>query len=199
MKSRTSFNILYFLVIYGFLTVAFNGFIGITSPGGNTYIPWLDHYCNVPAWLTWVIAKFALKLLYLLGFAAAQHAPNNVYIAGSHGVTILWACLGFGVMSFWAAFVMAHRATVQFKLKWTALGICLITILNITRITLIAVANQYRWKALQAIEPHRAFNIASYIVIVGLLVWFVKQYKRYNQSLPALQVPVKEQATNASL
>lgn len=179
VSSNSNFHILRFLLIYALLSGLFYAYVGIISPGGKTYYPFLDHYLNIPAWFTWLITKCALALLLLTGFAAYQHAPNNITIMGSPGVTIIWACLGIGVMSFWIAFVSAHKATVRYKLRWIVIGIGLITGINIIRIALIALANHYSWKAFQAIEPHFAFNVVSYIAIFGLLFWFIKTTGRY--------------------
>src|SRR3954468_21490394 len=165
MKSKYSFNILQFLVVYALLAGSFYFFVGITSPGGKTYSPFLDHNLNVTTWLTWFIAKTSLALLKLAGFTVCQRAPNNVTISGSRGVTILWACLGFGVMSFWTAFVTAHKGSWQYKLKWCIGGLSIIIALNIIRITLIAVANHYHWLAVTQLEPHATFNVVSYIIL----------------------------------
>ena len=181
-KSSSTFNILQFLLVYALLAGWFYCFIGITSPGGKTYSPLLDHYFNVPRWLTWLIAKSSMAMLQLSGFTVYQFAPNNVTIMGSRGVTIIWACLGFGVMSFWTAFVTAHKATWKFKLKWCLSGIIIIIALNITRITLIALANHYHWLAITSLEPHATFNVASYILLFLLVVWFITRYKHYQES-----------------
>ena len=188
MKTKSSFNILQFLLVYALLSGWFYAYVGITSLGGKTYSPFLDHYLNVTSWFTWLIAKAALLLLKLTGFTVYQHAPNNVTIAGSRGVTILWACLGFGVMSFWTAFITAHKADWRFKVKWCLAGICIIIALNILRIVLIAVANHYHWLTITSLEPHEAFNIASYLLLFVLLFWFVQHYKQYEKSKPAQNV-----------
>lgn len=184
-KSTTqpTFNIFQFLIVYALLAGWFYCFVGITSPGGKIYSPFLDHYLNVTSWFTWLIAKISLLSLKLAGFAVYQQAPNNVTIAGSRGVTILWACLGFGVMSFWTAFVTAHKAAWQFKLKWCVAGIGIITVLNIVRIVLIAVANHYHWVEVTSLEPHETFNMGSYIILFGLIGWFVWRYKRYERKI----------------
>ena len=181
MKSKSTFNIIQFLLVYALLSGWFYCFIGITSPGGKAYSPFLDQYLNVTSWLTWFIARSGMALLKLAGFTVYQRAPNNVTITGSRGVTILWACLGFGVMSFWTAFVTAHKASWQYKLKWCITGLSIIIVLNIVRITLIAVANHYHWLAITQLEPHATFNIVSYIILFILIGWFVWCYKQHEK------------------
>ena len=153
--------------------------MGITSPGGKAYSPFLDHYLNIPNWLTYLIAKSAMGLLKLLGFAAYQHAPNNVRIENGGGVNILWACLGFGVMSFWVAFITAHRAAWKYKLKWCVIGISIIIALNIIRIMMIALAYHFKWKMIMLLDAHQTFNIASYMLLFVLVFWFIVKYKKY--------------------
>lgn len=177
-KPGDNFHILRFILVYALLTGWFYCFIGVTSPGGKVYSAFLDDYLNIPRWLTWFISKSSLGALKLAGFKVYQRAPNNVTIIGSRGVSIIWACLGFGVMSFWTAFVTAHTARWQYNLKWCLSGIAIITALNILRIILIALGNHYHWVAFNTIEPHQAFTIASYVVLFLMVVWFTRHFRR---------------------
>lgn len=178
MFKNNTFSVLHFLIVFLLLTIAFYSYVGVVSPGGKAYSPFLDHYANFPAALSYFISKSAKSGLQLAGYDVYQKAPNNVTIRGSHGVTIIWACLGFGVMSFWLAFVWAHRAKLGYKIKWAAAGVCLITAINIIRIDSIALANYYRWKTYQFIEPHFAFTVVSYIAIFLLTVYFIRNYRK---------------------
>lgn len=179
MFKNATFHIPKFVIVFLALTVFFYGYIGVISPGGKTYSPFLDKYANFPEWLTYFICKSAKAFLELLGYSVYQKKPNNVTIHGSRGVNIIWACLGLGVLSFWTAFVTAHRARWPYKLKWVLTGVVLITALNITRIALIALALHLNWKLFMSIELHLAFNIASYVLILALAFWFTVKYKRY--------------------
>ena len=182
MFKKSNFNIFWFLCIYAFLALFFYAYIGIISPGGKGYSPFLHSYLDFPAWLTYIICQGAKGLLKLMGYNVYQKALNNVTIRGSRGINIIWACLGLKVLSFWTAFIVAHRATWQYKLKWVGIGVSAITLLNIFRIASIALANHYDWKAYQTIEPHFAFNVASYIVILIFMLWFTVVYKRYSNA-----------------
>lgn len=185
---QSSFNLTRFLIVFAVLSGWFYAYVGITSPDGKIYSYFLDHYLNIPAWLTWLIAKISFFILKLAGFAVYQRTPNNITINGSGGVTILWACLGFAVMSFWIAFVVALKASWQFRFKWCITGNVLITVLNITRIVLIALANYYHWNMITSLEPHTTFNIASYILLFALIGWFILHFEQHQQnSFPSYQ------------
>ena len=182
MFKGSTFNILRFLFVFFILKLCLNAYIGILSPGGKAYSPFLQQYANVPAWFTYFICKCAKGLLQVMGYSVYQKALNNITIRGSRGINIIWACLGFGVMSFWTAFITAHTATWKYRLKWIMIGIFLITGINIIRIALIALGFHYNWKAFNAIEPHFAFNVVSYIAIFILTGWFIIKYKKAHKS-----------------
>ncbi len=184
MFKKSSFNLLYFLLIFLFLKFTFTAYIGIISPGGKVYSFFLHNYANVPAWFTYFICKCAKGFLQILGYDVYQKALNNVTIRGARGVNIIWACLGFGVMSFWVAFVTAHAATAKYKFKWIAIGVALITCINIIRIALIALGLYHHWEAFIAVEPHFAFNVVSYIAIMALAFAFVVCYKKHDKNKP---------------
>ncbi len=191
MKLRNRrFSLLQFLLIFFLLSISFYSYIGIVSPGGKAYSSFLDNNANFPAWVTYFICQCSKVLLQLAGFDVYQKALNNITIRGSRGINIIWACLGFGVISFWTAFVMAHRASWKYKSIWALIGVVSITVLNIIRITSIALGNYYNWKAYIEIEPHFAFNVASYVVIFGLMFWFIRKYNEYDinrEKLSAIQ------------
>ena len=178
MFKNQTFNVLQFVIVFALLTIFFYSYIGIISPGGKTYNAFLNRYADFPAWLTYFICKSAKKILEIFGYEVYQKKLNNVTITGGRGVNIIWACLGFGVMSFWVALVTAHRGTWMYKLKWSVIGVVSITAINILRIVLIALALHHNWRTFNAIEPHRAFNIVSYIVILFLAFWFTRRHKQ---------------------
>ncbi len=182
MFKGANFHIVRFIICLLVLTYGFEAYIGLVSPGGKTYSPFLERYLNVPAWLTYFICSGAKLLLQLCGFTIQQKAANAINIAGSNGVNIIWACLGFGVMSFWVSFIIAHKARWKQKLAWAAAGCGVITLLNILRIALIALAQHYRWQHFLSVDPHFMFNVATYVAIILMVLWFYRRYKQFEQA-----------------
>lgn len=178
MFHNQKFNVYTFLLLFILLYYSYVFFIGLITPGG-LYIPFLERYFNIPAWLTYGICSAAKFLLRLADYDAYQKAPNNVSIHGGRGVNIIWACLGFGVMSCWTAFVAAHNADRSYKIKWATIGISSIILLNIIRIASIPLAFFYHWDRYNAIDVHFIFNVASYGVIVLLAVLFIRSFNRH--------------------
>jgi exosortase/archaeosortase family protein len=125
-----------------------------------------------------IVAKQSTWLLKITGYNAYQKNPANVSIHGSGGVTIIWGCVGVGVMFLWFSFIVAHKAKFIYKLKWVVAGIALIFIVNIIRIVLIVLSFFYHWKYIQSFNAHATFNTITYIIIIILMIIFVLSYNK---------------------
>ncbi len=180
MNSR--FSIPKFLIIFVVLSAGFYGYVGLITPGGKTFSPFLAELPDVTTWFTSFIAKSAKFLLEISGYNVYQKSPSNVTIQGSRGVTILWACLGFGVMSFWTAFVAAHKNPIKYTLKWIAGGVAALIAINIIRIMLIALAFHHNWAMISSFDAHSSFNIAAYVLIFLLMFLFIRDNNKRNSN-----------------
>ena len=175
---KSSFSIIYFLVIFFILYYGFIIYVGLSTPGGKIYSSFLYSYLNIPDWLSMVVAKISTIFLKILGYNAYQKNAMNVSIHKSVSVTIAWGCIGVSVMFMWFAFIVAHKANLIFKLKWIITGIALIFIFNISRIVLIALSYYYHWKYMQSFNAHATFNFITYGIIILLMGFFVFSYNK---------------------
>lgn len=175
---KINFNVIYFLAIFVILYYGFIIYVGLSTPGGKIYSPFLYSYLNIPDWLSMIVAKASTLLLKVLGYDAYQRSVINVTIRGSHGATIAWGCIGTGVMSIWFSFIAAHKAKFTYKLKWISSGILLIFFFNIFRIAFIVLSYHYNWKYFQSFNAHATYNTVTYIIIIILMIIFVLSYNR---------------------
>lgn len=182
---KYKFSILRFLIWFVGLTASFYTYVALTTPGGKVYSSFLHTYFDIVTWATSFIAKAAGFLLTMLGYNISQKYSSQIYIGNSKGVAIAFACLGFGVISFWVSFIAAHAASLNFKIKWITAGIISIIIINIIRVALIALANYYNWVFILNLNPHTAFNIVTYCFIFFLMFIFSKQFNVYDKKLQA--------------
>jgi exosortase/archaeosortase family protein len=178
---QKDFNILLFLALFLVMQRGFYVYVGLTTPGGRLFFPFLAHYVNIPWWLTLLASKSSKLLLELCHYYVNQANPANISIAGSRGVTIAWGCLGIGAMSLWIAFIAAHFYPAKQKLKWMFAGVLFIYILNILRIMMIALSNHYNWQYLQSFNAHTTFNILTYGIIVIMMLVFAVRYNKENK------------------
>ena len=166
-----------FLILYYF----YNFYRGLTGVGGGMYSPFLDKYLNLVKGLTGFLTGSTKVLLNLLGYNPLQKNYHSLQIEYSRGISVNPSCLGWGVMSFWVAFVFAHTNTWLFKAKWMIAGVAAIMLLNIVRIALIVLANYHNWSLIKSLEPHATFNVLSYGCIFLLILFYIRVQKKYDR------------------
>ncbi|MBS1743293.1 MAG: exosortase/archaeosortase family protein [Bacteroidetes bacterium] len=175
LKDRTfmlfsvKFILIFAVAYYG--TVAF---IGITSPG-KIYSAFADHYLNYPNWLRRTLLFGSKKLLAFLGTDTYSTEDFRLRKTGGRGVFLSYSCIGYGVMSFWIAFVIASTGTFMRKLKWWIGGLMIIWLINIGRIAALLLAIQHDSMEPFGIDHHTLFNIVAYIAIFILIYFFEKR------------------------
>jgi len=172
------FNVIKFLVIFIFLLEGFYLYVGITSKGGKLFSPFLSKYANFPEWITIIIAGFSKFFLRIAGYSVYQTETANITIAGSRGVTLAWGCLGAGAISLWIAFIIAHKCSTRYKLKWITAGVLFIFLVNTFRVMMIALSNYHHWIFFQNFNAHTSFNTITYIIVLLLMWFFVRNYNR---------------------
>lgn len=168
----------FFLALYYF----FPFYRGVIGPGGKLYSSFLEHNLNLITAFTKFLTGSAKVLLDIAGYDTVQKNYHSLKIGYSRGISVNPSCLGWGVMSFWAAFVLADKGSARHKAKWAVGGITLIVLLNITRIALIALANHLNWSPITSLDHHMTFNIASYACIIMLVAVYIRMQKKYERT-----------------
>ncbi len=159
-----------FLLLYYFNIF----YMGITAPG-NFYIPFLDEHLDYIQGFRHLLIGASAAVLRLLGHEVFQ-SDTTVHAYNVGGVTVVYSCLGLGVMSFFIAFVAAWpNRSVKSKLLFLPLGLLLIQTLNIIRFVAITLFwRQLPYKSL--IDHHTLFNIILYAVLLGAIyIWISKR------------------------
>ena len=93
----------------------------------------------------------------------AVDCPRDCIIIG-------YDCLGFGVMCFFAAFVIAYPKPLLPKIIFLGAGLIIIQLLNIARFVLLTL-HWHRSKIYIA-DQHTVFNLFIYsLIMAALLLW----------------------------
>ena len=145
-------------------------FIGITSPGGY-YNAFLAAHVNYISGLRWLLLQASAKVLTLLGFSVITN-EYELLVAGHGVIRLVYSCLGLGVISFFAAFVLSYPKKWKSRLILLAAGILGIELLNILRFILLALFWDKQSGAI--LDHHTIFNITIYIIIALTLYFWVK-------------------------
>lgn len=118
--------------------------------------------------------------LQLFGYEAYQPDHIHLSLAGSRSVQLVYSCLGYGVMSFWLAFVFANNGSWKKKAAWMLGGSVVLYIINVVRISLTLLGNSKKWHWPFGWDNHTWFNIAAYGAIF-LMIWLYDRGGRRTQ------------------
>ncbi|MFT3908082.1 MAG: hypothetical protein QM737_01545 [Ferruginibacter sp.] len=166
--------LLVFLVCY-YGTVAV---IGLTVPDGP-YSPFITKYMDYVSWLRnsllagtkWMLSAFGVET-FRVNYDTMRKVGE-----GGRGIRLAYSCLGYGVMSFWIAYVVASAGSFKKKLFWVFIGWFFIWLLNITRLSLLLMANNKGWAMPLGIDHHSWFTFFAYLFILIFMLLFNRQTK----------------------
>jgi len=143
--------------------------IGLSAPA-KYYSSFIDHYLNYVSWLRASLLHASKMLLELFGYNATQSNQYHLKINGGAGVSIVYSCLGYGVMSFWIAFIVANKGPLVKKILWISGGLFCIWAINVTRISLLLITTNKHSTFPFGVNHHLWFNIIAYVLIF-ILIW----------------------------
>lgn len=166
------FGITFLLLYFGlkFMT-------GITVPGGM-YSPFLTKYFNITAWFRSFLMISSKWFLSILGTETIRIDEYVLRAVNGRGIRIVYACLGFAVLSFWSAYIIATKTILSKKIYWLLVGLITICIINIVRISLVLLAGNAGWKFPFGWDHHTWFNIIAYLAIFIMMFLFEKNIKK---------------------
>jgi exosortase/archaeosortase family protein len=159
-----------FVALFAFLYYFDIFFFGLTTPG-NRYVPFLADHLDYISWLRTGLLKSSAGILNMLGYTAITN-EYELLVAGHGVLKIVYSCLGSGLISFFAAFVLAYPRKLKPKLWFLFTGIIGIEVLNILRFVLLAIFWDKREKHI--IDHHAIFNILLYLIIAITLYFWVR-------------------------
>ena len=174
---KNNFFIVYLIKFIGIFCLLYFGtiaVIGLVSPCGRYYLSFLDNYFNYISWLRSSLL-FATKLFF--SFIGVTVYNKNIYtitVLNGSGVHIVYSCLGYGVMSFWAAFVLANDGKILKKVKWLISGLFVIWLINVFRLFLFLLSLNNQWSIPFGINHHTLFTVFAYAGIFIMIYFFDK-------------------------
>ena len=165
------FAVVFCLLYYGTLA-----WIGFAAPGGY-HIPFIEKYLDFVSWIKYSLINATSFILSIFNIETVKHPGFLLKFPGGRGVIIAMDCVGYGVYSFWIAFVVANTGTFIRKIKWIVVGVFLLWFINVIRITLFLTAINKGWPMPLGIDHHTWFNIFAYLLIFIMIWWYDKNSK----------------------
>ena len=154
---------------------------GLATPGGY-YIPFIEKYVDYVSWLRHSLVYGATYIAALFGYQTEILPGFLLKVVNAKGVFVSYSCAGYGVMSFWAAFVIANTNPIIKKLLWLLGGLLMLWVINTTRIGLFLVSINKGWPMPLGLDHHTWFNIFAYLAIFIMMYFFDRNSKHTNQS-----------------
>ncbi len=180
--NNPSFRFVFLFTVFFVLFYYFNIFyMGITAPG-NYYSSFLDEHVNYIRGFRAMLIGVSAFILRALNYTIYT-SEFTMHAYGIGGINVVYSCLGFGVMSFFAAFIIAWPGkSLKSKSLFLILGLIGIQLLNIARFILITLF----WKSSSLpfkMDHHTLFNWILYIILLGSIFLWTNTYQNQSKTL----------------
>lgn len=150
----------------------------VMSPGGRFYNAYIAQHLDYIQGLKTALIIPAVWIIKLFGFYAIYNASDVMVVAGPY-LRINYSCLGLGVMSFLAAFVLSFPAPWKSTWRMLIIGLVSIYVLNVCRIAGLGVLLGFFGSQRQNFTyHHEIFNILVYICIFAMLYFWIRKNTR---------------------
>jgi exosortase/archaeosortase family protein len=170
-KNESLRFVLLFVVLFAAFYYFNIYFFSVTSESSTHRIAFLANYLDYVRGLRFILLKSSAQILKWLGFPTITD-EYNLLVAGRGMIQLVYSCLGFGVMSFFSAFVLAYPKKWKPKIIFLFTGLFAIQLLNIIRFVVLALF--WHPQNNKIIDHHTIFNLFIYTVIAVSLYFWVK-------------------------
>ncbi|WP_162799963.1 exosortase Y [Pedobacter jeongneungensis] len=158
----------------------------VMTPGSRFYNPYISQHLDYIQGLKSALIVPAVWIIKAFGFYAIYNEMDVMVVSGPY-LRVNYSCLGLGVMSFLAAFVLAFPASWKSTFKMLVIGLITIYVLNVFRIAGLGVLlGFFKSQRNNFTYHHEVFNIIVYICVFTMLYFWIK--KAINQ--PNLNPPI---------
>ena len=175
LKSEGFRFIIKFLSLFALLYFFCIVFISITYRASNAFYIFLRDDLNYIDWMRYSVLRTSEFLCKLIG--VDSYIENRIIIHVINSPKKLhmgYDCIGYGVMSFWTAFVIANKTSLLKKIYWLIGGCIIIWFINCIRVAVLLTALRNDWPISKYVDHHTTFNIISYILILIMIFIYIK-------------------------
>ena len=167
--------VVFFIALY-FLLYYFNEFyIGITAKGG-LYSAFLDEHLNYIRWWRRFYLESSAGILRWFNYTVLTN-ETDLMVVGKGGIRLVYSCLGYGVMSVFAAFCLTFPSPFKHRYGFLALGVIFIQLMNILRFVLLSLYWDRR-HPLFGMDHHDLFNLVIYLLLIGICYLWIRYSTR---------------------
>jgi exosortase/archaeosortase family protein len=169
-----------FLAVFALLYFGTFFWIGFVTPGGY-YNEFAAQYLDYISAIKNSLLFGTKTLVSFFGIQTVQFKNHIIRFVHGKGVRIAYDCVGYGVYSFWIAFVVANKSSFYRKIRWILIGLILLWSINVIRISLFLVSVNKNWAMPLGIDHHDWFTIVAYGVIFLWIFVFDKNNNKHKE------------------
>jgi exosortase/archaeosortase family protein len=174
-----------FILFFLFFYYGTKGVIALSATEGH-YSKFVADYLDYVTLIKRSLIWGTRLLLSFFHIETYQVDPFVVRIKNGVGVRIAHGCVGYGVYSFWLAYILANSFKAKIKMKFIVIGLFLLWLINVLRISLLLVTMQNNNQMPLGLDHHTWFTIVSYVAIFAMIYGFerksVNQEKKSNNT-----------------
>jgi exosortase/archaeosortase family protein len=174
------FGGLFSLLYFGTLLI-----IGLSSKE-NLYSPFVATYFDFITPLRLSILQSAEYILTFFGHSTIWSDQYTLGLEGGRSVRMVYSCIGYGVLSFWAAFILANTREAKVTALWLISGWALLWALNVLRIVFLLLAINNSRESEFEVDHHTLYNIMAYCCIFLMIFFYDRAKRRRLEPLPIL-------------
>lgn len=167
-KFVIQFLLVFCIAYFGTLAV-----IGLAAPEGR-YSAFVDHYADYVSWMRWALLGASKWMMSFFGADTYITPDFHLRYVNGRGVYLAYDCVGYGVMSFWIALVLAFPGKWIKKAGWLLSGLLILYVINVARISLFLYVTNKNSEMPLGIDHHTWFNIFAYLAIFIMLYYFYR-------------------------
>ncbi|MDB5151923.1 MAG: hypothetical protein JWR54_674 [Mucilaginibacter sp.] len=168
-ESPVRFAVVFLALFAGFYY--FNIFFFSLTSHGRHYSVFFDENLNYIRLLRHLLLRSSSQIIGWFGYSAI-YDDFQLLVAGRGHLQVVYSCLGLGLMSFFAAFIIAYPKKQKTKLLLLIPGLICIQLLNVLRFVLLALLWNKRSGVI--VDHHTIFNIIMYVIIALSIYFWVK-------------------------
>lgn len=155
-------------------------FLGLYLIGNLLYGLYITSFNPRPDPVTHVVSEQTAELLNVCGYSVVSQdrqnkATTDILYMDSIVLSVFEGCNGINTMIIFLAFLFAFGPISKPLLWFAPLGLIMIHITNLLRISLLFFVTQYLPSAMYFTHKY-FFTAILYVLIFGLWIWWVRRY-----------------------
>ena len=163
----------FFAALYGFTYLI----IGLSAPGG-LYSGFVAKHLDYVSGLQGLLQQSTTFIMALVDIPITNAADYRMILPNGKSLIISISCVGYGVYSVWLGYILASDSNGKVKLFAGIIGLLILFLINVSRISLFAYALQTGKEMPFGLDHHTYFNILAYIAIGLMIVMYNRFFNR---------------------